>query len=111
MTGPRSYNDPCGIARALDAVGERWALLIVRELLHGPKRFSDLRERFSVTVNQATIMITRGTARCPDTVIDTDPGTLRRLVFGDARLAGARVEIQGDRANARAFFKLFERPR
>jgi len=39
----RSYGDRCGVARALDAVGERWALLVVRELLLGPKRFTDLR--------------------------------------------------------------------
>jgi DNA-binding HxlR family transcriptional regulator len=39
----RTYGDRCGIARALDLVGERWALLIVRELLLGPKRFTDLR--------------------------------------------------------------------
>jgi DNA-binding HxlR family transcriptional regulator len=39
----RTYGDRCGIARALDLVGERWALLVVRELLLGPKRFSDLR--------------------------------------------------------------------
>jgi DNA-binding HxlR family transcriptional regulator len=39
----RSYNDLCGIARALDVVGERWALLVVRELMLGPKRFTDLR--------------------------------------------------------------------
>ena len=38
----RSYDDPCGVARTLDAVGERWALLVVRELLLGPKRFTDL---------------------------------------------------------------------
>jgi len=38
----RSYRDLCGIARALDLVGERWALLVVRELLFGPKRFADL---------------------------------------------------------------------
>ncbi|MFZ0388500.1 MAG: helix-turn-helix domain-containing protein [Solirubrobacteraceae bacterium] len=43
MTVKRSYEDSCGIARALDAVGERWALLVVRELLLGPKRFTDLR--------------------------------------------------------------------
>jgi DNA-binding HxlR family transcriptional regulator len=39
----RTYDDPCGLARALNLVGERWALLIVRELLLGPKRFTDLR--------------------------------------------------------------------
>jgi DNA-binding HxlR family transcriptional regulator len=39
----RTYSDRCGIARALDAVGDRWALLVVRELLLGPKRFTDLR--------------------------------------------------------------------
>ncbi len=38
----RSYGDACATARALDVVGERWALLIVRELLFGPKRFGDL---------------------------------------------------------------------
>ena len=38
----RTYGDPCGVARSLDVVGERWALLVVRELLLGPKRFSDL---------------------------------------------------------------------
>jgi DNA-binding HxlR family transcriptional regulator len=43
MAGARSYDDPCGVARALDVVGERWALLVVRELLFGPKRFTDLR--------------------------------------------------------------------
>ena len=43
MSTLRSYDDPCGIARALDRLGERWALLIVRELLFGPKRFTDLR--------------------------------------------------------------------
>ncbi|MBC6461677.1 winged helix-turn-helix transcriptional regulator [Actinomadura sp. HBU206391] len=38
----RSYEDPCGIARSLDVIGERWALLVVRDLLLGPKRFNDL---------------------------------------------------------------------
>ena len=43
MPTSRSYGDACAIARALDVVGERWALLVVRELLLGPQRFSDLR--------------------------------------------------------------------
>jgi DNA-binding HxlR family transcriptional regulator len=43
MPTNRSYQDACGIARALDVVGERGALLVVRELLFGLQRFSDLR--------------------------------------------------------------------
>ncbi len=38
----RTYDDSCGIARALDLVGDRWSLLVVRELLLGPKRYTDL---------------------------------------------------------------------
>ena len=39
----RTYDDGCAAAHALDLVGERWALLVVRELLLGPKRFTDLK--------------------------------------------------------------------
>ncbi|MBX3561146.1 MAG: helix-turn-helix transcriptional regulator [Sphingomonas sp.] len=39
----RRYEDACGTAHAMDLVGERWALLVMRELMLGPKRFSDLR--------------------------------------------------------------------
>lgn len=205
MTGSRSYGDPCGIARALDVIGERWALLIVRELLFGPKRFTDLRaalgaspnvltqrlaeleaagivqwrsaggalyeltdwarelhpillqlgrwgararhepsgeltvdalmvaleatfvpenaaalrasyelrlgeERFAVDVDRGAIAIARGSPRKPDVVIETDPGTLRAVAFGDRKLAGVKVEIRGDARLGRAFFRLFARP-
>jgi DNA-binding HxlR family transcriptional regulator len=43
MPVQRGYRQACGIARGLDLIGERWALLVVRELLLGPKRFTDLR--------------------------------------------------------------------
>lgn len=205
MTGLRTYGDPCGIARALDVVGERWALLIVRELLLGPKRFTDLRaalgaspnvltqrladlesaavvqhrsvggalyeltdwgrelhpillqlgrwgararhrpdgdlgvdalllalestfvpqnaaelrasyelrlgeQRFSVDVTPSGIGIRRGNAQKPDAIIETDPATLRAVVFGDRKLAGAPLEIRGDARIGRAFFRLFARP-
>ncbi len=42
MSTPRSYRQTCGLARSLDLLGERWTLLVVRELLLGPKRFGDL---------------------------------------------------------------------
>ncbi|MFJ2946399.1 winged helix-turn-helix transcriptional regulator [Streptomyces sp. NPDC087226] len=42
MSPRRSYDQYCSAARALDAVGDRWTLLIVRELLGGPRRYTDL---------------------------------------------------------------------
>ena len=39
----RSYDDACGTAHALDLIGERWALLVLRELMLGPRRFSELK--------------------------------------------------------------------
>jgi DNA-binding HxlR family transcriptional regulator len=42
MPDRRSYNQYCGVAKGLDVVGERWTLLIVRNLLLGPLRYSDL---------------------------------------------------------------------
>jgi DNA-binding HxlR family transcriptional regulator len=42
VAGKRLYNDGCGIAHAMNLIGERWAVPIVRELLLGPKRFTDL---------------------------------------------------------------------
>src|SRR6476661_3241965 len=39
----RRYEDACGLAHALDLLGERWAMLVLRELAYGPRRFSELR--------------------------------------------------------------------
>jgi DNA-binding HxlR family transcriptional regulator len=41
---PKHYDHYCPVAHALDLVGERWALLVVRELMPGPKRYTDLAE-------------------------------------------------------------------
>lgn len=43
MVRTRAYEDGCPVAVAMDLLGERWSVLVVRELLLGPKRFSDLR--------------------------------------------------------------------
>lgn len=40
----RRYHDACGAAHGLDLVGERWALLVMRELMMGPRRFGDLKK-------------------------------------------------------------------
>jgi DNA-binding HxlR family transcriptional regulator len=39
----RRYEDACGLAHALDLLGERWAMLVLRELAYGPRRFSGLK--------------------------------------------------------------------
>lgn len=45
MTVTRTYGQVCPLARAMDLLGERWTVLIIRELLLGPKRFKDLLEQ------------------------------------------------------------------
>lgn len=45
------YDQYCPIAHALDLVGERWALLVVRELMHGPKRYTDLADSLGIGTN------------------------------------------------------------
>jgi len=73
MVGKRKYDDGCAVAHALDLVGERWALLVVRELLLGPKRFTDL------------LVGVRGAS--PDVLTQrlrelTEAGVVRRRRFG-----------------------------
>ncbi len=45
------YDQYCPIAHALELVGERWALLVVRELMHGPKRYTDLADSLGIGTN------------------------------------------------------------
>ena len=47
----RAYDQYCPIAHALDLVGERWSLLVVRELMRGPKRYTDLAETLGIGTN------------------------------------------------------------
>jgi DNA-binding HxlR family transcriptional regulator len=47
----KTYAQYCPLAHALDLVGERWSLLVVKELVHGPLRYSDLQERLGCPTN------------------------------------------------------------
>ena len=60
MATTRTYDDGCAAAHALDLVGERWALLVVRELLLGPKRFTDLRAGLPNTSPNVLVQRLRG---------------------------------------------------
>jgi DNA-binding HxlR family transcriptional regulator len=59
----RTYGQYCGLARALDLVGERWALLVVRELLLGPRRFTDLLDGLSGVSTNVLAVRLRGLER------------------------------------------------
>src|SRR5437016_4868201 len=106
MTTARRYDDPCGIARALDAVGDRWALLVVRELIFGPKRFVQLRQGLhGVSPNVLS-------QRLRD--LETDVATLRSVAFGREPVAAAerdgRLTVEGDRHLAERFARMFPVP-
>jgi DNA-binding HxlR family transcriptional regulator len=51
VLGNEYEGQSCSIARALEAIGERWTLLIVRELLHRPRRFAELERRLAIAKN------------------------------------------------------------
>jgi DNA-binding HxlR family transcriptional regulator len=99
----RRYERYCPMAHALDLVGERWALLVVLELLHGPKRYSDLAEALpGIGTNilaarlrelEANGIVTRRTLPPPaaSRVYDlTDYGRELRPVMRELALWGAR---------------------
>ena len=58
------YDDACGLAHALDLIGERWALLVLRELMYGPRRFSELKADLpGISANVLTQRLTELEAR------------------------------------------------
>ena len=64
----RRYDDACGTAHALELIGERWALLVLRELMLGPRRFSELRADLpglsaNVLIQRLTELEQRGLVR------------------------------------------------
>jgi DNA-binding HxlR family transcriptional regulator len=64
----RRYDDACGLAHALELLGERWAFLVLRELMYGPRRFSELRADLpgisaNVLTQRLTELETRGLVR------------------------------------------------
>src|SRR5882757_6686029 len=113
----KHYDQYCPVAHALDVVGDRWALLVVRELMQGPRRYTDLAEglpgigtnilaplapagRFEFRVGDEIASLIDGVAYTgpiddPDVVVEGDAEGLYYL-FIERRLDG--VSITGDRA-------------
>jgi DNA-binding HxlR family transcriptional regulator len=60
----KRFEDACGLAHALELVGERWAMLVMRELAYGPRRFSDLKSDLAgISANVLTQRLTELEAR------------------------------------------------
>jgi DNA-binding HxlR family transcriptional regulator len=60
----RRYDDACGLAHALELLGERWAMLVLRELAYGPRRFSELKADLTgISANVLTQRLTELEAR------------------------------------------------
>src|ERR1700754_2703047 len=60
----RRYDDACGLAHAMELLGERWAMLILRELAYGPRRFSELKADLQgISANVLSLRLTELEAR------------------------------------------------
>ena len=83
----RTYSHFCAVARALERVGDRWSLLVIRDLLTGPKRFTDLMERLG-GITPKTLSQRLGELEGAGVVAaDREPG--RREVWYSLTPAGA----------------------
>lgn len=96
MTAKRHYNLLCPIARALDAVGDRWTLLILRDLHASPARYQELQEGLGIATNLLSTRLTEltdgGLIRQPSTrsayeLTDLGRGT-DRILWELARFGG-----------------------
>ena len=86
----RGYHQHCGLARALDHVGDRWTLLIIRELLLGPRRYSQFLESLQgITTN---LLAKKLKALESDLIIEKHQGAYRLTPLG-AALEPALMEL------------------
>ena len=105
MAKTRSYNLLCPIARALDAVGDRWSLLILRDLHAGPARFADLQS--GLTGIASNLLSDRLVHLAAEGFLEKGPGphgttlyqltdvgwSTRQLLFELARLGGQLMPV------------------
>ena len=106
----RSYGQYCSVAKALDVIGDRWNLLVIRELLlQGPCRYTDLRNGLpGIATNllsdrlrelEAAGLVRLGDAPSPDLVLDGPPRLILGLLAAGLTPAEAReagLTITGD---------------
>jgi DNA-binding HxlR family transcriptional regulator len=83
----RTYGHACVVARALEQVGDRWSLLVIRDLLTGPKRFTDLMDRLGGITPKTLSQRLRELDDAGIVTADREPG--RREVWYRLTQAGA----------------------
>ena len=95
MRNVRTYDHFCLVARALERVGDRWSLLVIRDLLTGPKRFTDLTDRLGGITPKTLSQRLRELQDAGIITADREPG--RREVWYRLTPAGAdlRPVIEG----------------
>jgi len=93
----RTYDHFCLIARTLEQVGERWSLLVIRDLLTGPKRFTDLMKRLAGITPKTLTQRLRELADAGVVTADREPG--RREVWYELTAAGQELEPIVDALN------------
>jgi DNA-binding HxlR family transcriptional regulator len=86
----RTYDHFCLVARALERVGDRWSLLVIRDLLAGPKRFTDLIDRLGGITPKTLSLRLRELEDAGILAADREPG--RREVWYHLTPAGAELE-------------------
>lgn len=91
------YPQSCALARAAEVLGERWTLLIIRELLLGPKRFTDIKERLG---GISTSVLTERLARLEDS------GIVKRSVLAPPAASAVYQLTAGGRALEPAIYAL-----
>ena len=93
----RTYGHFCVLARTLERVGERWSLLVIRDLLTGPKRFTDLMKRLAGITPKTLTQRLRELADAGVLTADREPG--RREVWYQLTAAGRELEPITDALN------------
>lgn len=91
MAAPRSYKLLCPIARGLDRIGDRWTLLILRDLHAGPARFTDLQR--GLTGIAANLLTDRLTKLVDDGLVEKQIGTHGAALYGLTETGAATREI------------------
>jgi DNA-binding HxlR family transcriptional regulator len=91
VAAQRTYNQNCPVAKGLDVLGERWTLLILRELIGGPRRYSDLRAELPGIATNLLAERLRSLEEAALVVRTELPGPVARTVYALSELGWRKI--------------------